>query len=148
MQIKLVFALLGLCLLAPASYAQCTALKVVGSGLTSLNKAISPPSTIITGNNWNGDFIVPPGARYRRYVTRVKTDKNGQYDLKMVLKYNDDRGDVAYEQPARPMGNNDTFTMTGRPRSSKQQPFQVNVLVGGPAVVGNVVTVTVNGCTK
>ncbi|WP_287127594.1 hypothetical protein [Candidatus Cyanaurora vandensis] len=124
----------------------CTPLKVLGSGLTAINKSISPPSALITGNNWNSDFIVPSGVRYREYVATVRTEKNGQYDLKMVLKYSDESMKTVFEQAARPLGVNDSFSMTGKPQSARKQPYQVNVLTGGTAVTGNSVTVKASGC--
>jgi hypothetical protein len=131
---------------SPVLAQRCTALKVVGSGFSGANKSISAPSTLVTSNNWNTDFIVPSGVRYKRYTAKVLTDTNGQYDLKMVLKYNDGSSKVAFEQPARAMGVKDSFSMSGKPKSSNNQPYQINVLTGGTAATGKVVTVKVNAC--
>jgi len=128
-----------------AANAKCVSLQVVGSGLYVVNKAISAPALGISGNNWNTDFLVP-GRSYRRYIATVKTDKNGQYDLKLILKYADGTSKTYFEQPGRPMGVNETFTMTAKPPKGSK-PYQVNVLTGGTTVLGNVITQRVRACT-
>jgi len=128
-----------------AANAKCIPLKVMGSGLYAVNKAISAPALGVSGNNWNTDFIVPSRS-YRRYVAKVKTDKNGQYDMKLVLKYPDGTSKTYFEQPGRPMGVNATFTMTAKPAKGSR-PYQVNVLTGGTTVLGNGITQRVYACT-
>ncbi len=147
--LKICVMLLSASLATPLLWAkpQCVPLKVVGSGLYAVNKSISVPATGIVGNNWNTDFAVPSRNNFRSYVARVQTPRNGQYDLKLVLKYPDGSSRVAYEQAARAMGVNDSFRMTARPRSMRKEPYQVNLLVGGTTVVGNTITATVSGCS-
>lgn len=143
---RIALATLSLGLCAPLLAKPCTALKVVGSGLTVVKKSVESPATLVTGNNWNSDFAVPDNVKFRSYVARVKTDLNGQYDLKLILKYNNGTSKTAFEQPARAMGAKDTFIMRGYPKSRNNQPYQINVLVGGTAAFGKGVTITVAAC--
>lgn len=146
LSLKMLFGvLLTLSTLPLAVHAKCVSLKVMGSGLYTANKAISAPALGISGNNWNTDFIVPSRS-YRRYVAKVKTDKNGQYDMKMILKYPDGTSKTYFEQSGRPMGVNATFTMTAKPPKGSR-PYQVNVLTGGTTVLGNGITQRVYACT-
>jgi hypothetical protein len=123
----------------------CTPLQVVDGQGTSVKKSVSPPSTGITRDNWNTDFVVPSTQNFSRYVATVRADKSGDYDLKLAFKYNNDTSDEVLNRPGYNLTANRAVSFTGTPRENSN-PYQVNVSVGGVRVLGNSYTVTVQGC--
>jgi hypothetical protein len=135
---------------APA-LASCRALRVIGGSGTKVGKEVSPPGTLIfVKNNWNTDFVVPSDANFNYYIANLTARNRGEYDVKLFLKYSDntddkfvdrtvfvDRDDEVIRLPAAP----DVAT----PRRN-EDPYQINVFVGGIEATGNTYNLEVLGC--
>lgn len=141
-------AALGFGATQPASAQTCTPLRVVeGRGQTEVTKTVSPPSTPLSRSNWNTDFAVPRGVNYDYFVADVESEStdDGEFSIVMNLKYNDGGFDRIYEGERVPLAAGDDLNLTGNPRND-QQPYQVNVKVGGPFALGMTYSVSVVGC--
>lgn len=128
----------------PATAQSCSALRVVGGTGTQVLKTVSPPGAEVLRNNWNTDFTVPSTQSYRRFVATVRPRNEGEYQIKMYLKYNDGTADKVYDQTAT-LAKNRALTISGT-RRLNANPYQVNLFVGGIPVVGNSYTAAVAGC--
>lgn len=142
-------ALLG-CLLTTASLPaiaqpDCQLLSVLGSGDTAVRKSVSPPATFFSKNNWNTDFLVPQGEFFSSFIAEIKPENSGEYTVKMFLKYGNDTADKVYDRKAVPLENGEPLLITGNVRSG-EQPYQINLLVGGIQASGDPYTATVQGC--
>ncbi|MBD2099474.1 hypothetical protein H6F94_00990 [Leptolyngbya sp. FACHB-261] len=131
---------------SPAQAQACTALAVVGGRGTQVRKTVSPAGTLVTGNNWNTDFAVPNGNRFRRYTVTILPENDGQYNIQMYLKYSNDTSDQFYNQNNVRLTRGRRFYVSGQPRDNSNQPYQVNVYVGGTVALGNTYTASVVGC--
>lgn len=132
----------------PAHAQSCTPLEVVdGRGETEITKTVSPPSALVTRSNWNTDFSVPNGASYSRYVATVRSrsQNDGEFTIAMNLKYSNGGADRVHDSRRVAIAAGDSITITGNPRNN-QQPFQVNVEVGGARAIGITYSLTVSGC--
>ncbi len=130
---------------APAVKAQtCSALKVVGTPDFQVEKKVSPPSTVVTGNNWNTDFAIPGDRGFRRYVTTVLPQNDGEYRVQVSLKYADESADKVFDR-AVTLRRGNPFRIGATPRTGAK-PYQVNLFVGGVPVVGDTYTASVAAC--
>lgn len=138
------FAGVLLSMTSPAIAQNCRPLGVVGGIGTSVTKTVSPPATLWTRNNWNTDFEVPGGARFNRYVVRMTAQTGAAFPTKIFLKYSNNTADNFLNKtvPLNP-GQSIAFPATPRPAND---PFQVNVFVGGIEVTGQVYMLSVEGC--
>ncbi len=123
----------------------CRALEVVGGQGTKVDKKVTPPSAPpFFRNNWNTDFLVSRDRNYYKYVSTLMPKDSGEYKIMMFLKYSDDTADQVYDQKIT-LTEGKPFYITGSPRRN-DQPYQVNVFVGGLTSVGKSYTLYVNGC--
>jgi hypothetical protein len=127
----------------------CTALMPVGGNNTTVIKTVSQPSIPLFGpiginNDWNTDFIVDSNATYKNYRVTLLPSSNGEYSIRMYLKYSDSTADNFYDQKPS-LTANKPLVVSGFPRS-QQQPYQVNVFVGDLVSMGKGYQVTVQGC--
>jgi hypothetical protein len=129
---------------SPAIAQRCSPLSVVGGTGKEVTKRVSPPGTFLTKNNWNTDFAVPSGARFNRFTMTLSSQNNATYTVKLFLKYSNNTTDNFVNQnvPLK-VGQSVSFNATPRPGDN---PFQVNVFVGGTSAIGNTYTVSVVGC--
>lgn len=137
----------GLVAIALPARAQqyCQLLQVVGSGDVQVSKSVSPPSTILSKNNWNTDFIVPQGENFSSFIAEIKPEESGEYTIKMFLKYSNNTADKVYDRNAVPLANRQPAIITGNVRTG-EQPYQINLLVGGIQASGEPYTAIVRGC--
>jgi hypothetical protein len=136
---------MGLAISTSVQAQSCTPLRVIGGDGTKVKKTVSPISTLVTNNNWNTDFAVPGGRSFNRYVARIVPENNANYDTRLNLKYSDrsssesDRRDNVAVKVRQPL------FLEGIPRA-QDDPFQVNVFVGGISAIGNTYTLSVDAC--
>lgn len=127
-----------------ASAQTCVPLQVVGENTTVVEKAVSPPGTGVTRDNWNTDFVVPSTQAFRRYVASVYPINGGEYTIQMNLKYNDETADTVYNQVTG-LAEGRAVAITGAPRANAN-PYQINLQIGGVPVLGNAYRVSVSAC--
>lgn len=149
LQTAIALTLTSFCLNQTAQAETCTPLEPVGGNNTTVNKTVSQPSIPLFGpiglnNDWNTDFSVNSNVNYKNYKVTLTPRSNGEYSIRMYLKYSDNTADNFYDQKPSLMANK-PMTITGSPRSG-QQPYQVNVFVGDLVSLGKSYQVTVEGC--
>lgn len=133
------------CLGLSADAQSCRLLKVVeGKGAYSVQKKVSAASTPVSPSNWNTDFVVPSGQRFRYYAATVRAKNKGNYSIQMNLKYPNGTSDKVYDSKIS-LKDNEALNISGSPRLNAE-PYQVNVVVGGIPVTGNAYTAAVSGC--
>lgn len=124
--------------------ASCSSLNVVGGVGTEVMKKVTPPSLPFFHNNWNTDFSVDRRFDYYRYVATFMPDDDGQYAIKMYLKYSNNTDDRFYDQKVK-LAAGQPFTITATSRRD-EQPYQINIFVGDLVSVGKTYKLTVDGC--
>lgn len=133
------------CLGLPATAQTCRLLRVVeGKGAYSIQKKVSAASTPVSPSNWNTDFVVPSGQRFRTYAASIRAKNAGNYNIQMNLKYANGTSDKVYDKKMA-LKDNQVLNLSGSPRSNTR-PYQVNVVVGGIPVTGSSYTVVASGC--
>jgi hypothetical protein len=142
---------------SPILAQNCSPIPVVGGQGNSVTKTVSPPTIPagplgmlginITSNNWNTDWAVPGGAKFRRYVVTVTSNDGGIFDIKMYLKYSDQTSDEFFNTEGVQLQPNQPLIIKGTPRP-QDQPFQVNLFVNGVRSIGNTYTASVVGCYR
>ncbi len=145
------FGLGSLCLFSallftsPVKAETCRALNVIGGEGTKVTKTVSPLSTLVTNNNWNTDFSVPGGRANNRYVATLVSNNDAAYDIKLNLKYSNNTADELYAKNSQTLKVGQPFKISGEPRA-KNEPYQINVFVGGLSAIGNTLTLSVDAC--
>jgi hypothetical protein len=130
------------------SFAQmCIPLDVVGAEGREISKTVSPPGMVLVRDNWNTDFIVAngyPSGQYIATLTSKSSEKTAKFNVKMFLKYSDGSLDKAFDGDIE-LAPGQSRNVFGNPRIG-QQPYQVNVRVGGVNALGFSYTLAVNSC--
>jgi hypothetical protein len=134
-----------------AALADCRPLQVIGGSGTRVEKEVSPPGTLIfVNNNWNTDFAVPSDANFNYFIATMTAKNRGEYDVKMYLKYNDNTDDKFVERTVFVDRDNEVVRLPAAPDVATprryEDPYQVNVFVGGIEATGNVYELEVSGC--
>ena len=154
-------ALGTLCLLLSASLPlsaqnRCSLLKVVGgeANQTVVSKKVSPPGAFIPvpfvtpkiRNNWNTDFEVPSNVSFTKYIAKIESisTKKATFSTSMFLKYSNDTADETYKGDIQLTPGQST-ELRANPRRG-EQPYQVNLLIGGFNAVGHSYKLSVRGC--
>ena len=159
-QKKLVKLLLGIVLVTtpsiffvtnqrPTIAQACTPFPVIGGEGTEVQKKVSVPGIpgpfgLKLNNNWNTDFAISPLRKYNQYVTNFRAESEGEYTIRVYLKYSDNTADEVYNQKLS-LTPGQTLTIPGSPRTD-EIPYQVNIFVGEPSSVGKSYTISVKGC--
>lgn len=131
----------------PTKAESCIPLSVIGGKGHEVEKTVTIPA--IPGffaHNWNTDWAIPTDTKFNNYKAVVISDSDGIFDVKMYLKYSDETSDPFYEQKNIELTANDPLKIkiTGR---RKEQPYQVNLLVGGMKASGYKYRASVYGCS-
>jgi len=141
-----VASLLGSTVLAihPAKAQSCAALPIVDGKGTQVQKAVSPPSTGVTRDNWSTDFTVPSTQSFRRYVARIVPENGGEYRILVALKYNNNTSSTVFDRTIQ-LPEQRPYNIQAR-AGGNSVPYQLNVEVGGIRAIGNTYTVSAFGC--
>lgn len=148
MTIRTILGTLTLLLIAnaPLKAENCTPLRVVGGEGTQVKKTVSQPGLIVVRDNWNTDFAVAGDRPFRRYIAilRSESKENANFSVEMHLKYSDGTSDEPFQGNIE-LSPGESENITGSPRVD-QQPYQINLSVGGVGAVGKAYTLSVRGC--
>jgi hypothetical protein len=135
----------------PIKAETCIPLSVIGGQGSQVTKTVSQPTIPgpfgidITRNNWNTDWAVPSEQRFRRFVATIASENGGSFDIKMYLKYSDQTAGEFYNTDGVQLNPGKPLTITATPRP-EDEPYQVNLFVGGLDNIGNTYTASVVGC--
>ena len=135
----------GLGMGSPASAQTCQSLEDVGSGETEVTKTVSTFGVLFVRSNWHTDFAVPGGTNFRYFVATILPIDGDNYDIDVNLKYSDDTIDQAYTVRSSALTEGQPLRVRASSRSG-DDPFQINVRVGGSQAEGSAYTVSVVGC--
>jgi hypothetical protein len=131
----------------------CVPIPLIGGQGNQVTKTVSQPTVPsvfgvdITRNNWNTDWAVPSDRSWQKFVATISSDEGGSFDIQMYLKYSDQTTGQFFNQqdvridPGKPL----TITATPEPND---EPYQVNLFIGGINHFGKTYTVTVVGCYR
>jgi len=125
----------------------CTALKPVGSNSFEVRKTISS-SGVTPGvrNNWDTDFLVPPGTRFIRYVGTITSETPENYNIIVNFKFNDGRAQQVFRRDGVRLVGGVPFQIIGEPPAGANQPIQINMNISGRQ--GATYRVSVTGCSR
>nr|WP_041237806.1 hypothetical protein [Gloeothece citriformis] len=139
----------------PAKSETCIPLTVVRGQGSTVTKTVSPPTipagplgalgVDITRNNWNTDWAVPSEENFKSFVATISSDKGGSFDIKMYLKYSDQTTGEFYNTDGVQINPTQPLTIEATPRPD-DEPYQVNLFIGGLNHIGNGYTASVVGC--
>ncbi len=127
----------------PSQAQSCQPLPVVAGEGTEVEKSISAPSIGVYRNNWDTDFSAE-NATASQYLANITAQDGGEYSIEMYLKYADGSADEIYNQSVG-FEPGESLNISGVPRLD-EQPYQVNLSVGGLTAVGNHYNATVSAC--
>jgi hypothetical protein len=136
---------------APTNAETCTPLSLLGGQGSEVTKSVSQPTVpgpfgiTITRNNWNTDWAVPGGERFRRFVTTVSVPRGASFDIRMFLKYSDQTNEEFFNRAGVRIEPDKPLTIVATVREG-DQPFLVNLFVNGIQHIGNTYTASVVGC--
>ena len=129
----------------------CIPIAVVGGQGSQVTKTVSQPTIPgpfgikITRNNWNTDWAVPGDRNFRRFVATIVSKNGGSFDIKMYLKYSDQTAGEFYNTNGVQLTPGSPLKIEATPRP-EDEPYQVNLFVGGLDRIGNAYTASVEGC--
>lgn len=132
---------------SPATAQSCTPLRVVdGQGSTYVRKRISTPGLLPgVNNNWNTDFAVPTGRRFRSYIAVITPENAAGYNVAMNLKYNNNTSRQIYNRNGISLRRDVPYEVRANtPVGYTRQPYQVNLTISG--TVGNTYQARVLAC--
>jgi hypothetical protein len=130
----------------PSQPDSCIPLSLIGGKGHEVEKKVTIPAIPgIFAHNWNTDWSIPNYTRFHSYKAVVVSEQGGIFDVKMYLKYSDETADPFYEQSNLELdaGVPLNIDVTSRRR---EQPYQVNLLVGGVKATGNKYRASVYAC--
>ncbi len=123
----------------------CTPLELVGDRGSSITKTVTLPSLGLTRTNWNTDWSVPSNRQFKRFEATITSEKHNSYKIQMYLKYSDGTASEFYNTNEVRIMADAPLTIEATPRA-KEQPYQVNLLIGGLKATGQTYTARVVGC--
>lgn len=135
----------------PTHAETCTPLSLVGGEGSEVTKTVSGPTLPgpfgikIKRNNWNTDWAVPGGRKFRRFVATIVAENGGTFDIQMFLKYSDQTAEEFFNQNGKRLKAGQPLTIEATPRP-EDNPFQVNVFVNGLPAIGQTYRAEVVGC--
>lgn len=135
----------------PSQGETCMPLSLVGGQGSEVTKTVSQPTipgpfgVDITRNNWNTDWAVPSDRSFRSFVATIVSEKGGSFDIKMYLKYSDQTAGEFYNASGVQLNSRDPLKITAGSRTN-DEPYQVNLFIGGLNHIGNSYKASVFGC--
>ncbi len=124
----------------------CTPLELVGGRGNQVTKTVTIPSVFgVNRTNWNTDWSVPSNHQFKRFEATITSEENNSYQIKMYLKYSDGTASEFYKRKEVLIRSGTPLKISATPRV-KEQPYQVNLLIGGLKATGQTYSAQVLGC--
>lgn len=128
---------------------QCVPLQVVGSDQTEVTKTVtSVAANLLPGarTNWDTDWAVPGGQPFSQFRATIVSEAGGAgLDIDMYLKYSDQTAERVYQAQGTALAANTPLVITGAPQAG-DEPYQINLRIGGVEADGITYTAGVVGC--
>ena len=138
-------AAMNLAMGSPAQAQSCRSFEDVGGGGTEVTKTVSTFGVLFIRSNWHTDFAVPGGGNFQYFVATILPIEGDTYDIDVNLKYSDDTVDQAFTTRNMVLTEGEPLRIRASSRPG-DNPFRINVRVGGTQAEGNTYTVSVVGC--
>ena len=125
----------------------CQAFRALGSSGYAVKKSVS--STGVTPgvrNNWDTDFVVPPGTRFTRYIATVTSQTPENYNIIINFRFADNTAQQVFRRDGVRLVGGVPFQIIGEPPTAARQPIQINTNIRGRQ--GATYRLGVSGCTK
>lgn len=132
----------------PAQSAEtCVAFRAIGSDSVEVRKSVS--STGVTPgvrNNWDTDFVVPPGTRFTRYIATITSETPENYNVIVNFRFADKTSRQVFRRDGLRLVGGVPFQIIGEPPAGAKQPIQINTNISGRQ--GAAYRVSVSGCSR
>ena len=125
----------------------CKPFQPLGGSGYEVRKSVS--STGVTPgvrNNWDTDFVVPPGTRFTRYIATVTSETPENYNIIVNFRYANQTARQVFRQDGVRLVGGVPFQIIGDPPAGAAQPVQINTNIS--ARQGTTYRVSVSGCTR
>ena len=125
----------------------CIPFQPLGGTGYEVRKSVS--STGVTPgvrNNWDTDFVVPPGTRFVRYIATITSETPENYNIIINFRFADLTSQQVFRRDGARLVGGVPFQIIGEPSSVSRQPIQINTNIRGRQ--GATYRVSVSGCTK
>ncbi len=125
----------------------CRAFQPLGGSGYEVRKSVS--STGVTPgvrNNWDTDFVVPPGTRFTRYIATITSETPENYNIIINFRFADNTARQVFRRDGARLVGGVPFQIIGEPPSASRQPIQINTNISGRQ--GSTYRVGVSGCSK
>ena len=129
----------------PVQAQSCIPIKIDGRDSNQVTNTISPPGTLVSGDNWDTNWSIPSEKSFRRFFLTFIPRDSAEYDVEVNLVYQDNTREQFYYQDALQLIAGQNLPVLIAP-SSGQAPSQVSLVVGGLQAIGNTYTASVVGC--
>jgi hypothetical protein len=140
-----------ICLTSSSQAETCTPLSLVGGQGSEVDKTVSQPTIPgpfgidITHNNWNTDWAVSGNNNYKYFIATIVSEQGGSFDIKMYLKYSNQTATEFYNTSGVQLKAGKPLKIEATPRPD-DEPYQVNLFIGGLNHIGNNYKASVVGC--
>ncbi|MDX2228159.1 MAG: hypothetical protein NW220_00885 [Leptolyngbyaceae cyanobacterium bins.349] len=125
----------------------CVAFRPLGSNTYEVRKSVSSTGvTPGTRNNWDTDFVVPPGTRFTRYIATVTSETPENYNIIINFRFADNTARQVFRRDGVRLVGGVPFQIIGEPPTGANQPVQINTNISGRQ--GATYRVSVSGCSR
>jgi len=125
----------------------CIAFRPLESNTYEVRKSVS--STGVTPgvrNNWDTDFVVPPGTRFTRYIATITSETPENYNIIINFRFADNRTSQVFRRDDVRLVGGVPFQIIGEPPMGARQPIQINTNIRSRQ--GATYRVSVSGCSR
>ncbi|MFN5514767.1 MAG: hypothetical protein ACK5CA_08455 [Cyanobacteriota bacterium] len=135
----------------PTQAETCAPLSLLGGQGSEVTKTVSGPTIPapfgikIKRNNWNTDWAVPGGRKFKKFVATIVSEDGGSFDIRMFLKYSDQTNEEFFNQNSQRLEPGQPLNIEAAPRP-EDNPFLVNVFVNGLPAIGQTYRASVVAC--
>ena len=129
----------------PTQAQSCIPLTIDGRETNQVTNTISPPGTLVSGDNWDTNWSIPTERNFRRFFLTFIPQDSAEYDVEVTLMYQDNTREQFYYQDALNLIASQNLPVLISPRSDKK-PSQVSLVVGGLQAIGSTYTASLVGC--
>jgi len=129
----------------PAQAQSCIPLTIDGRDSNRVTNTISPPGTLVSGDNWDTNWLIPAEKSFRRFFLTFIPRDSAEYDVEVNLVYKDNTREQFYYQDSLHLITGQNLPVLIYP-SSGQVPSQVSLVVGALQAIGSTYSASVLGC--
>ncbi len=125
----------------------CKPFQPIGGSGYEVRKSVS--ATAVTPgirNNWDTDFVVPPGTRFTRYIATITSETPENYNIIINFRFGNNTSQQVFRRDGVRLVGGIPFQIVGEPPTASRQPIQINTNISGRQ--GSTYRVSVSGCSK